>query len=470
MKNYKNIQSGILIILIILNVISCPDTAFDSSQKAITAFRFTLAANQDKGLTQDVIGVIDGYTITLKVPIGTDLNHLVATFSTTGSSVSFNNMSQVSGVSPNTFTEDKITIYTVTALDGSSQQYGIIVTMIPRDAAPTAPFLGTIIPGDGKMTVYWTQPLSLGIMNGEVSANIRYKIYAEVEDITDNHNPRITVENPEILSAEITGLDNDELYTVALKTINDIGESSFSNTRTTVPSTTPPANSVPGAPILDDIVIVNGDEVTIYWRAPADTGIQDGKKIEILNYTLSITNEAGQVQEYTLPADKLFTIRTDLIHEEIYSIRVSAVNKVGAGAPSSVKKIKIPPEDSQPNPPTSLNGTVDTTMKTLTITWLEPENTGFYLGKEASITSFNIYYTPDTTAGLADRITTKADSAGGTKTPTPFKQFIVTGTPTNNPRSLTISGLVEGESYTLGVTAVTQQGESNLSTPIEVQF
>ena len=89
-----------------------------SSAKSITAFSFTSPA---------VMGMIgqSANTILVNVPAGTDVTALVATFSTTGSSVKVGSEAQVSGVTPNDFTSP--VIYTVTAADGSFQNYLVTV-------------------------------------------------------------------------------------------------------------------------------------------------------------------------------------------------------------------------------------------------------------------------------------------------------------------------------------------------------
>ena len=79
-----------------------------SSAKAITAYSFTSPA---------ATGVIDegAHTITVPVPHGTNVTALVATFTTTGASVKVGTTDQVSGTTPNDFTNP--VTYTVTAAD-----------------------------------------------------------------------------------------------------------------------------------------------------------------------------------------------------------------------------------------------------------------------------------------------------------------------------------------------------------------
>jgi subtilisin family serine protease len=88
--------------------------------KAITAFSFTTPA---------AIGVIDEttHTIAVTVPFGTDVTALVATFTTTGSSVAVGATPQVSGTTVNDFSSP--VTYTVTAADSSTQDYIVTVTV-----------------------------------------------------------------------------------------------------------------------------------------------------------------------------------------------------------------------------------------------------------------------------------------------------------------------------------------------------
>jgi len=88
--------------------------------KAITALSF-------QGLTPPVTGVIDeaAHTIVLTVPRATDVHALVATFTTTGESVTVGPWTQISGVTANDFTSP--VTYKVTAFDGSTQDYVVTV-------------------------------------------------------------------------------------------------------------------------------------------------------------------------------------------------------------------------------------------------------------------------------------------------------------------------------------------------------
>jgi photosystem II stability/assembly factor-like uncharacterized protein len=97
-----------------------------NSAKDITAFSFKNTDNPGR-LIDDITGAINGTAISLTVPPLTDLNGLVATFSTSGASVMVGGVPQTSGASPNDFTAP--VTYTVTAADSSTRNYTVTVTV-----------------------------------------------------------------------------------------------------------------------------------------------------------------------------------------------------------------------------------------------------------------------------------------------------------------------------------------------------
>ncbi len=98
--------------------------------------RVTTAPSSAKQITSFSIngtsGLISGQDINVTLPAGTSPSLLVAKFSTTGAKVTVNGIPQVSGISPNDFTE--ALTYTVTAEDDSTQDYTVSVEI----AAPVA--------------------------------------------------------------------------------------------------------------------------------------------------------------------------------------------------------------------------------------------------------------------------------------------------------------------------------------------
>jgi len=102
-----------------------------SSTKTITAFSFASPATT--GATNE-----NAKSIAVTVPYGTDVRALVATFTTTGSSVKVGSAVQVSGAIANYFSRP--IIYTVTAADGSQATYMVTVTAASSSAKAITAF------------------------------------------------------------------------------------------------------------------------------------------------------------------------------------------------------------------------------------------------------------------------------------------------------------------------------------------
>lgn len=111
--------------------ISCNDTQLLPSDKNITAFSFP----QGTGVIVDTNSTTG--TIAVTVPFGTPVTALIATFTTTGSSVAVGGTTQISGTTPNNFTGP--VHYIVTAQDNSTKDYTVTVTV-------TAPIVGQVAP------------------------------------------------------------------------------------------------------------------------------------------------------------------------------------------------------------------------------------------------------------------------------------------------------------------------------------
>lgn len=111
-----------------------------SSAKAITAYSLTWST----GTSGIATGTINepAKTIVVPVPSLTDVRTMVATFTTTGSSVTLGGVAQTSGTWAHNFTNPLT--YTVTAADGSTVAYTVTVNVGAGGTAanPTAPTLG----------------------------------------------------------------------------------------------------------------------------------------------------------------------------------------------------------------------------------------------------------------------------------------------------------------------------------------
>lgn len=104
--------------------VTVTDAASDA--KAITAF--SLYSPSSENVTQ---GVINGSDITVTVVPG-NVTNLIASFNTTGVSITVNNVVQTSGITPNDFSST--VVYTVTAADGTTASYNVNVVIAPTYA------------------------------------------------------------------------------------------------------------------------------------------------------------------------------------------------------------------------------------------------------------------------------------------------------------------------------------------------
>ena len=113
-------------------MISQPITVSENCKKSITAF--SIGSNT---------GVIDGtnHTISVTVPFGTNVQNLIATFSQSGSSIKVGSTAQTSGTTINNFTNP--VTYTVTAKDGSTQNYTVTVVVQNAPKAITGFSIGS---------------------------------------------------------------------------------------------------------------------------------------------------------------------------------------------------------------------------------------------------------------------------------------------------------------------------------------
>jgi hypothetical protein len=126
----KEILVLILISMMLTLMVGCAlsFTLVLSSATEITSYRFEATINPV--LSSDVEGTINSYnhTVSLTVPYDTPLTSLVATFTlSSGAAAKIGTAPQVSGTTANDFTHSLT--YTVTAEDGSTQDWVVSVTI-----------------------------------------------------------------------------------------------------------------------------------------------------------------------------------------------------------------------------------------------------------------------------------------------------------------------------------------------------
>ena len=151
-------------------------TVAPNPAKAITAFSFTSPA---------ATGVINEstHTIAVTVPYGTNVTALVASFTTSGVSVKVGTTTQVSGTTPNNFTNP--VTYTVTAADATTQAYVVTVTIAPNPAKAITAFS-------------FTSPAASGVINESthtIAVTVPYGTNVTARDFNDHPYWRIHQSN-----------------------------------------------------------------------------------------------------------------------------------------------------------------------------------------------------------------------------------------------------------------------------------
>ncbi len=191
--NVKNCNTGFImkvmqlfLILLFVVVSGCngggsnQGSAQPSTNKAITSFSLN-----------GTPGTITGNNIAVTVPYGTSVTALIATFTTTGQSVKVAGVNQVSGTTPNNFTNP--VTYTVTAADSSTQNYIVTVTIASQSSKAITAFSlngtpGTITGTNIAVTVpYGTSVTTLIATYTATATNVKIESTAQVSGTTPNN-------------------------------------------------------------------------------------------------------------------------------------------------------------------------------------------------------------------------------------------------------------------------------------------
>jgi hypothetical protein len=126
----------ILAVLLMLVTFGCFAEGKLPSNKSITTFSFRAAENPALG--NDAACTVSGSGITCDVPHGTDVTHLVATFTAEADHVLVGSVTQKSGVTANDFTSP--VTYDVVAADGTKQSFTVTVNVAAASAKDITTF------------------------------------------------------------------------------------------------------------------------------------------------------------------------------------------------------------------------------------------------------------------------------------------------------------------------------------------
>ncbi|MHA2278318.1 MAG: fibronectin type III domain-containing protein, partial [Candidatus Kariarchaeaceae archaeon] len=235
---------------------------------------------------------------------------------------------------------------------------------------PGSPQSLTADSGNQQITLVWESPLNNG-----GSAITGYNIYRS----TTSGSGFTKINTSTILSfTDSTGLTNGIEYFYKVTANNSIGEGTFSNEASSIPST------VPGAP--QSLSVASGDNSAILgWSAPSS----DGGSI-ITSYKIHRGDESGG--PYVLISTTSSTNYTDTTVQNgnIYFWVVTAVNFNGEGTQSTEVSILVA---TTPGIPTGL--IANSGNNNISLSWEAPNSNG-----GSVITNYTVYRSTTSGSGF----------------------------------------------------------------------
>ena len=368
-------------------------------------------------------------------------------------------------------------------------------------ATPYAPVIGTAVSGNAQATVNFTAPDSGG------SPIISYTVTA-----TDSTNAAgDTTQGGTASPVVVTGLNNGDSYTFKVTATNAVGTGAASATSNVVVPAT-----VPGAPTIGTATAGN-QSASVTFTPPGSNG-----GATITGYTVTATDSTNAAGDTTQGGTASPIVVNGLNNGDSYTFIVAATNSVGTGAASGPSNAVVPV--TVPDAPAAPTATAGNTQATVTWTVPYDEGsaiTGYvitpYIGATAQtpidlgpdVTTANITgltngtaytFTVAATNGVGTGVASAASNAvtpvtvpdapvvgtatagntqaslsftldGGNPTEgSPITSYTVTATDLSNALGtqsqsgtaspITVSGLTNGDVYTLSVTATNAVGTS----------
>jgi hypothetical protein len=283
--------------------------------------------------------------------------------------------------------------FTVTATNVvGTSASSVVSNSVTPRAAPSIPRSVNGSFGNTTATVSWDIPSSDG-----ASPITGYRV-------SSVPSSQICNTDPDTFTCTITGLTNGTTYQFFVYAINAEGSSAGSSSVAIVPAT------YPGAPAAPSITSVGNGSVNLSWNAPTNNGGSAPT-----GYTVTSSPDAKTCVTTTARVCTL----TGLTNGTSYTFTVTATNVAGTSSASAASSSAIP--RTNPSAPRSFLATYGNTS--VTLTWDAPLSDG-----GLPIASY------------------KVSTVGSTKTCTAIAPS----------RSCTITGLVNGTSYTFSATATNE--------------
>ncbi|NUR80350.1 MAG: choice-of-anchor D domain-containing protein, partial [Dermatophilaceae bacterium] len=284
--------------------------------------------------------------------------------------------------------------------------------------APDAPTSVTATAGNAAASVAWTAPVNTG-----TSAITGYTVQA-FDGATAVGTPLSVAATA--VSATVSGLTNGTTYTLQVRAVSAVGASPAGVSNAVVPIAPAP----PGTPTGVTATAGNAT-VSVTWTAPVDTGTS-----AITGYTVQAFDGATVAGT---PLSVVATARSatvsGLTNGTSYTVHVTAVNAVGA-SPAGVSNAVTPQAPPLPGTPTGVTATRGNASAT--VRWVAPTTGGAVTGYQVKV------------------------STGGV-------QVGALRAAASTARSLVITGLRNGTTYSLQVRAVSAGGAGAFSAAASVR-
>lgn len=279
---------------------------------------------------------------------------------------------------------------------GTSSASFASVAVVPY-TVPNAPTAVSAVPSNASCALTWSAPSDNG-----GSAITGYKITA---------SPAITPISIGVMTSyNVTGLTNGIEYVFYIQAINARGLSTAANFNAATPS--PILPTAPRA-VTTNVASAGSGEVIVSWLAPLDDG-----GAPITQYTVTSSPDSITAQ---VDGDTLSTTVSGLTNGTSYTFTVIATNNIGNSPASSASAATIP--YTVPGVPTVVSAT--STNAAAILSWSAPASNG-----GNAITTYTLTSSPASTI-----ITTASTTA-------------------------TVTGLINGTSYTFTVCANNARGAS----------
>jgi type II secretory pathway pseudopilin PulG len=292
----------------------------------------------------------------------------------------------------------------------------LLVDVVP--GTPNTPTSSAM--GANSISVTWAAPSDTG------TAITGYQIN---DTNTTTSTPGTNVCTGSITSTAVTctvtGLIAGDTFTFTVAAINAEGTGAFSAASASISLVTP------GTPAQPTTALAGGTSITVTWGAPSDSGPA------ITGYQVNDTNTTTSTlgTDVCTSATTSCTV-TGLIAGDGYTFTVAAMNVVGTGgfSPASTG-LTVNAVPGTPAAPTAASASTTS----ITVTWNTPSDTG---------TAITGYQVNDTNVST---------STNGTN--------VCTGSTTSTAVTCTVTGLIEGDSYTFTVAAINSYGTGAYSSP-----